>query len=326
MAKLDPWQEDLVHEVDTQNIAAGYQVNCSLAWKHDFPAGFAQQVIATKSAVDSRKLHLSRYAAQGSTSGNASTDVDHAMSWNGYANTNEMEIFAVIRAEYRFIGVNGWQKLAAKKASQGIDSLFYRNAGGTEYFAIVESKCTSNVSAYNKYCGGSSPLGRLGKANPKVGNKPLRKNGVTQMTEPWVYHAFLQEAAGNPNATVIGNLEQLWAFVSGGGATHKWMNVYGTDVFHMVPGVYQSAAVIAGVAGKKSMEDIEVDWPDDPYRNDEFFALTAGTNADASGKGLVAGTWHDMSAEFKKLCDSEDKQINQARLQQFIQQVDDEFG
>lgn len=331
MATLDPLQEDLVHEVDTQNVPAGLAVDCQLQWKSNYPASFQQKITAQGCHVDLRLVHASRYEVSGQTSGNNTTDIDHPMSWDksALANTNEMEIFAVIRAEYRFID-DGWTKKMSKKASQGIDSLFYLN-NGAEYWAIVESKCTTDVAAYNKYCGGGSPLGRLGKANPKIkGKKKAKKDlspgGVTQMTDPWVYHAFLQEAAGNSNPQVISNLEDLWGFLGGGDEVHKWMNVYGTETFHMVPGVYKSLAVIQGLGAAQPMEDIEIKWPDDCYRDEEFFTLTETTNDDCTSYGIVSGTWHDISDKFEKLSDKEMSKINQKDLDTMIDDVEMKFG
>ena len=330
MATLDPLDEDLVHEVKTKNIAAGKAITCQIKWKNDHPAAFETNISNTGSCVDLRAVHATRYIANGTTSGGASTDVDHPMSWDKGAliNTNEMEIFAVIRAEYRFLD-GGWEKKMSKKGAQGIDSLFYLDQMGTEYWAIVESKCTTNMADYKKYCKGGSPLARLGKAHPKIKgkkkSKPVAPNGVTQMTEPWVYHAFLQEGAGNPDDEVMDNLEELWGFLSAGNEAHKWMNVYGSETFHMVPGVYKSWAVVQGKGSKQPMEDIEIDWPDDYYRDEEFFALTTTTEDETTNDGLLSGTWHDLSDGFEKMCDKESKQIQAADLNAMKMEVDDLF-
>src|SRR5438045_2017291 len=74
-----------------------------------------------KSYVDSRMLSEERFRIGKKVSGNKTT-AKWRITWKELG-TNEMEIYAVIRAEYRFIKDNGWIKLHAKKNVQGFDNL-----------------------------------------------------------------------------------------------------------------------------------------------------------------------------------------------------------
>jgi len=324
---VDPVLYDLVHEVKTKNIPKKQAIHCKLVWKEDHP-DWVNEVASSNSVLDPHGIYPTRFEADGLTNGTAKSDVDHALSWEpaALANTNEMEIFAVIRAEYRFVGDNGWTKRLSKKGSQGIDNLFSKTAGASTYWAVVESKCTTSVADYTKYQNGSSPLGKLGKPNPKIKYKgktvPVSSNGVRQMSEPWIYHAFLQEAAGTPNPEVIDNLKDWWEDLGTGEEPFKWLNVYGTDAFHLIPGVYESSALIPSAAKSLKLDDIQIEWPDDHYREYEFFSLDDNTNTYAPAQ--VKGKWWDIAAAFDALCAKH--KVDKKKLDAQMELVDKEFS
>jgi len=144
------------------------------------------------------------------------TTKDWKVNWKGIG-SNEKEIYAVIRAEYRFIKANAWTKLHSKTNSQGIDSLFKKGGGKRVKYAIVESKCSANRDDYDQYIKKNnphSPLGKLGRpGGVPVDGKPVSANGIRQMSDPWVCHTVRQEQAGTPDPDVEANLK----------AFAKWM-------------------------------------------------------------------------------------------------------
>jgi hypothetical protein len=313
---IDPWKEDLVHEVDTTGVPTGTKISVVVAWSGADAAlgnhtSWQGTIAGSSSFVDERVLRPVKYEVDGATTG-ASTDLDWAVTWpfgggDFEVNQAEMEIFAVIRAEYRFI-MDGWQKVAVKKSSQGMDSLFKKTVGMTRYFAIVESKCTSKVKDYDDFVAANkTPLAKLGRPNPydhsQKGKKKayLSSTGVRQMSDPWIVHAFQQERVGTADATVKANLTLLHQDMAGGASPFRFMNVYAADPFYCLPGVYTSTATVFHTGPPPTsialpLDDIEVDFPDDKYRDDEFFGLDVNTVSNAGA--ALSGSFQDVSAAF----------------------------
>jgi hypothetical protein len=92
------------------------------------------------------------------------------------------------------------------------------------------------------------------------------------------------------------------------------MNVYGTDVFYLVPGEYITGARVGNHGVKQALDDIVVDFPDGTYSDLEFFALDANTHTNAPA--VFSGGWHDASNDFARLCQKnpvDPKKVKQAK-------------
>src|SRR5439155_333407 len=205
---LQPGTVQLV--ADTENVQSG-DVIFQVSWLRDHD-NWRGRLETTESYVDHRCIPGCAFPIQTQVGGDRTT-MDWPVRWQAdrvQPNT-AIEIYAVIRAEYRFIKDNGWTKVASKRASQGIDSLFRKGSGDRLKYAVVESKCTRNTAHYEHWVSGGSPLGLLGtpEGEPTDAGQVMSANGVRQMSRPWITHAFLQESRGNSNPAVQEHLRVL---------------------------------------------------------------------------------------------------------------------
>lgn len=303
---------------NTENIASG-DVIFSIRWCRDHNKWHGR-IRSSESIVDHRGIpDCAHVPLSQAVSGNR-TATNLRVAWPADDLENhEIEIYAVIRAEYRFIRDNAWTKLASKKASQGMDSLFRKGSGNKTKYAVVESKCTRDTSDYEAYLGGASPLSMLGKPRGAPAGQPaMSANGVRQMSSPWFESAFMQEARGNPDPTVVSNLIDFRRWMCERKRLPlRFLNVYGppriggAPHFYLIAGDY---AVRCQVGALNQPQDAPTDpdtcenvaisgplraeWGDEPYRPMEFFSLDARTTR-APG---IEGPFHDFSAEFARIC------------------------
>lgn len=296
-------------------------------WGDEDHSDWDKKIKSSKSCVDNRMLNAARYRKVTDVA-KAVKGVDWKVTWSKQKNQTELEIFAVIRAEYRFIMGNNWKKLHCKKGATGMDSLFKKGHGTKKVYAIVESKCTKNEKAYKRYISEEyekSPLRRLGKPQGKktlanIFRRQQGKNVVRQMSEIWVLHCFLQEISKTNNNQVRDNLWEMWQWMTKKNSLpFRWLNVYGTKELYLVPGVYKVEVLVDGVGAKVRAEEgkLQSDWPgkDGPYKDLEFFALDKATvkNQEGNNPG-IEGEWWDFSEDFEKLVRNTEKKRTAKQL------------
>ena len=282
-----------------------------------------------KSYVDSRLLPDQRSRIGKKVSGNKTT-AKWPIVWKQLDNTNEMEIYAVIRAEYRFIKDNGWIKLHAKRNAQGMDNLFKKGSGSSLNYAIVESKCFGDRDEYDGYVRANdpnSPLKKLGA--PKgvgAGGAPLSQDGVTQMSDPWISHALLQEQQAKGRTSAKRNLQGLADWMCAGGLRRmplRYLNVYAPpkEGYYLLAGDYEVRCVVGSMAKPEELDTqhdlnqptkgpLKVDWSDKTYEPYEFFALDKKT----CKKPGIAGKYHKFWKQFRKFVARDN--VNQAKAAQ----------
>src|SRR5438105_2637818 len=165
----------------TKNVKNGRRVKFSVAWLRGH-SDWDSVITGNNNSVERREIPSCGRDVPGKTVSGDETAVDWPVNWMGdeFKNNTEMEIYAVIRAEYRFIKDNGWTKLHAKKHAQGMDNLFKKGQGDSLNYAVVESKCFGDRGEYEKYIvadPAKSPLGKLKTPQGElVDGKPMSTN------------------------------------------------------------------------------------------------------------------------------------------------------
>jgi hypothetical protein len=226
----------------------------------------------------------------------------------------DMEIYAVIRAEYRFIKDNGWLKLHAKRNVQGFDNLFKKGSGNSVEYAIVESKCFIHRDKYDDYVKPQDPNSPLGKLKDPTGmdpsGAPLTADGCTQMSAAWIAHALNQEAQAKGRTTAKRNLKDLADWMKQGRMPLRFLNVYAppADGFYLIAGDYKVRSVVGSLANPQKVDNendgnqpargpLQVDWSDEKYRPLEFFGLDRRTC-----KYTKIGKFHKFWRQFRDFC------------------------
>lgn len=303
-------------EAQTKNVKEA-QVTFMVTWDCNH-TDWESAIIGGKNYVDRRGIPNCAGLPLVTAKSGDKTTYDWDVNWKKIT-SNEKEIYAVIRAEYRFIKANGWIKLHAKTNSQGIDSLFKKGAGRSIKYVIVESKCSANRDDYDEYLKKNnphSPLGKLGRpGGVPVDGKPVSANGIRQMSDPWVCHTVRQEQAGTPDPNVESNLKAFskWMYKGKRRMPLRYLNVYAPPKsgFYLLGGEYAVRCKVGrlnrpeqfpsnrgkGELNTASKGTLKVDWCDEPFRDLEFFALDAQTVATPG----ITGDFHDFAAAFTQL-------------------------
>ena len=234
--------------------------------------------------------------------------------------TNEKEIYAVIRAEYRFIKDNGWKKICAKKKSQGFDNLFIKTGGGGTTYAVVESKFHGNTGEYEKWIkepemnqetgeskkpwenvGINNPINLLKKNRPpRNADRKIIGRSATQMSSVWESAALMREAVRADNEEVFRNLSAYSQWKQDtNGRPKLWLNVYGAEWLYLLRGEYDLRCRVKCLTEDSATNGrLTVEFSDDPWKPYEFFCLDSGTKSEPGMKG----PFHDLVDEFGKRC------------------------
>lgn len=198
----------------------------SLVWKEDLSSKLsaADQVEALDDRNQTIKLCSKWCDLKTTIKGNKATvELDSTVphdAWGG--NTNAKEIYACIRAEYKFIDKDGYKKVSSRtNGSQGIDHIFMKGKDTV----IVESKTIADLSKIKKVSTIKDPdtiISVLGKGR-QVGST---KNGgviyATQMSLKWL-RSCLKDLESKEKATVK-KIRSEWRK---GNPPKRVLNIYG---------------------------------------------------------------------------------------------------
>ena len=329
-------------EADTEEVEDA-QVTFLVTWDCDH-ADWDSTIKSGKNYVDHRGIpDKSGLPLVKKNTGDTTSHDWKVHNWKGIG-SNEKEIYAVIRAEYRLIKTNGWTKLHAKTYSQGIDSLFKKGTGRKRKYAIVESKCSANRAEYEQYTkltDPHSPLGKLGRPmGVYVDNKPVSANGIRQMSDPWICSAIRQEQGGNADPAVIENLKAFgkWMYVGAKRKPLRYLNVYAppTTGFYLLGGEYAVRCRVGRLnrpeqfpsgpdRGKAELNvaskgTLKVDWADEAFREPEFFALDKQSAEAKDPRGF----FHNFADAFEKLVRRDN--INKPRSAKAVTEAVSDFN
>lgn len=279
-----------------------------------------------KKKVERRQMPDECLTVQGAQSGTKKT-YEWKPHWEFSSTThvtNDLEIYGVLRAEYRFFQW-GWQKVNSKMGNHGIDSLFKKGNN----FAICESKAGGSASAVGQYVGylqmHSSELHGEGdwervKRKRNVVKERLKDTGVRlsnigltfpnhgtelkimEMTTRWVDVKIGQMIRQSNDLRRTG---QQLVKTRKKGRAFRYFNFYAAKPLFALPGVYQVYRYVvgdqSGDSKKKKVYDCpekQFDWPDRCNRLDKEFI------------------WLDVHEPFLEMENENNTQIEEVRAQQ----------
>ena len=143
-------------------------------------------------------------------------------AWKG--DTNSLEIYAAIRAEYKYIVGNGYRKLGSRiDGNNGIDHLFVKDG---KIPVIVESKTISDLSHVTKLVGRQNHNAIISE----LGEGRLVNGGVaiaTQMSKKWILECI--DGISNKLSGEVKHIaEQIYVNINAGVYfPERILNVYG---------------------------------------------------------------------------------------------------
>lgn len=158
-------------------------------------------------------------------SGNkAEVEVDSTVPHDAWESTNPKEIYACIRAEYKYIG-EGYLKVQSRVGSNGIDHLFVQGDDAV----LVESKTSSDFTHVSNLIRGRNPdsvLAMLGKGRQFGTNPQGQVLFATQMSMAWV-NDCLQELEQTSPASEQRAVMEVRRNMKNGKPPKRILNVYG---------------------------------------------------------------------------------------------------
>lgn len=202
-----------------------------ITWKEDLPA-LKSKADTTGSALDPRAEAIEtceewrgdRLTAT-IESNKATVEAESTAQHSTWSSRNAKEIFACIRAEYKYIADGGYKKVKSRIGPNGIDHLFMK-AGQAS--VICESKTISDLSIVTRAVKRKPPqafLSLLGEGRA-MGSSRGKVVMATQMSKDWIGDC-LTELRQHGDAEQQDAVDQVMLDIENKKPPERIVNIYG---------------------------------------------------------------------------------------------------
>lgn len=158
-------------------------------------------------------------------SNKATVEAESTAQHSTWSSRNAKEIFACIRAEYKYIADGGYKKVKSRIGPNGIDHLFMRDGAAS---VICESKTISDLSIVTRAVKRKPPqafLSLLGEGRA-IGSARGKVIMATQMSKAWIGDC-LTELRQYGDAGQQEAVEQVQTDIEDGRPPERVVNIYG---------------------------------------------------------------------------------------------------
>jgi hypothetical protein len=204
------------------------EVKWGLTWVEDLPALKSK---AGESHLDERAATIETceewQGLKKQISGATTIDfeAESTAQHSAWQDRGAKEIFACIRAEYRFIANEGYKKVKSRIGPNGMDHLFVQSGQPT---VICESKTISDLSIVTRHAKRSPPdsfLQVLGEGR-RVGKERGKVVFATQMTKAWCNDCLTELQDRSTGASQAAARQTLYD-IQDGNYPKRVVNIYG---------------------------------------------------------------------------------------------------